>query len=100
MKSDDTFVYLIGGALVVIVGLILYSKYKEDQNPQASMIPWKPPTVQMIPTAVSSTKYYSAPINIPYQTQMDSPIVQNEENVKWTDWLGRERIITISRKVH
>jgi hypothetical protein len=27
-------------------------------------------------------------------------LVQNEESITWIDWLGRERVITISRKVH
>ena len=99
MKSDDTIVYVIGGAIAVIVGLILYNKYMEGQNPQAAMIPWKPPNVQMVNTAVSPTKYYSAP-QAPMTLNVEPPIVQNEENVKWTDWLGRERVITISHKVH
>ena len=40
------------------------------------------------------------PGGVPAGMAQTPSLVQNEESITWIDWLGRERVITISRKVH
>jgi len=100
MDDNDKILLLFAGTLVaVIIGLVVYSIAKKNAVAVQPAVPITL-TGESQGSIVNPTGYYQdAP-----QTQPDplpyTPIVQNEENIKWTDWLGRERVISISRMVH
>jgi len=98
MDDDDKILLIFFGSLAaIIIGVLAYSAMKKNAPaPPVPMIL----TGESQGTELNPTGYYQdipkvQPSQIPY-----TPIVQNEENITWTDWLGRERVISISRMVH
>jgi hypothetical protein len=102
METDDIFTYVAGGAILLVVGFVVYQIFVNRNVQSVSSIV---PTSSTSPDFAgfgSHRDYYK---DIPGLTAKDilksnKPVVENEENIRWTDWLGRERVITISRKVH
>ncbi len=100
MDNDNVILLLFGAIAVVALGYIAYSMYNKNN------------AISSTPVAMTlSEDFRGSPSNpVGYyhdtvkQPQTYSPannaIVSNEENIKWTDWLGRDRTITISRTVH
>ena len=71
MEDDTILLYIFGGVAVLIAGAILYQMFAN-------------------PGGVASG----------VALEQTPSLVQNEESITWIDWLGRERVIKISRKVH
>jgi hypothetical protein len=95
---DDIIVLAFCGALAAfVIGYVTYRIMKQNDVASATSITL---TSGAAGSTTNPTGYYSDAVQIPISQQPYTPIVQNDENIKWTDWLGRERIITISRTVH
>lgn len=98
MDDNDKILLLFAGTLAaVIIGFVVYSIVKKNtaQPPVPIVLTGETQGSVFNPTGYYSDIPQKQPEQLPY-----TPIVQNEENIKWTDWLGRERVITISRVVH
>ena len=97
MNDNDKILLLFAGAIAaVVIGCVMYSMIKKN-----SVQPIVPIVLAGEAHSVSNpTGYYNDIPQIQPERMPYTPIVQNEENIKWTDWLGRERVITISRVVH
>jgi hypothetical protein len=105
MDEEQKVIYIICGSLALIVAGIIYYVWT---RPKSSSVP-----VTLISTSSGSSskpmEYYidvpqspagSAPDVQIHSKNTDPAIVQNEETIKWTDWMGKDRVISISRKVH
>jgi len=104
MNDEDKMYLLIAGSIAaVFVILLVYSTIKKNENQpvvQASSAPVHLPASVTFGSPSNPTGYYK---DTPQKalTQFDlTAVVQNEEKITWTDWLGRPRAISISRTVH
>jgi hypothetical protein len=100
MDDDNVILLFVGAIALIAIGYFAFSAYK------------KTPVLPTAPVAMTLTEDFKGTPDNPVgyyhdtvkQPQTYSPtnnaIVSNEENIKWTDWLGRDRTITISRTVH
>ena len=117
MKSESNIVlYLIGGVVAAIIGIVIYNQYIKSQTATTTTTTTTDTTSDILDyvpefslmgnsSAVNPTAYFD--VEVPAHAAMidnysiaNRVLVQNEENIVWQDWLGRERVIKISRKVH
>jgi hypothetical protein len=99
MANDDNIIVLfIGSVAAVIIAFFIYNAMSSGKA--KTYQPVVMPLMKLPAGSVSNpVGYYHdlKPVqpSVPYES-----IVQNEEKITWTDWLGRERVISISRVVH
>lgn len=100
MDDDNVILLFVGAIAVVALGYIAYSMYMKNNG-----VPTAPVAMTLTEdfrgTPDNPVGYYHDTVKQPQTySPATSSIVSNEENIKWTDWLGRDRTITISRVVH
>jgi len=99
MDDDSMILLFIGSVAAVVIGFFIFSTMSTGRVKET--LPVTMNLTAGLPTgsATNPSGYYQdlkpAQATVPYEA-----IVQNEEKITWTDWLGRERVISISRMVH
>jgi hypothetical protein len=100
MDDNDIILLFVGAIAIIGIGYIALSAYKKNTVVQSAPI-----TMTLKEdfkgTPDNPVGYYHDTVKQPQTySPVTNSIVTNEENIKWTDWLGRDRTITISRTVH
>jgi hypothetical protein len=100
MDDDNVILLFVGAIAVLALGYVAYSMYKKNVIAPSTEPCSFTLTEDFRGNPSNPVGYYRDAVKQPQAYSPLSSIVTNEENIKWTDWLGRDRTIIISRTVH